>query len=154
MAGTTVAAAKTALVAALKTLTAADQPLAGVQVEYSFPGRTLQRSCVYLGSAIGGVDLSAMRGSSGRIKRAERPVLELHIAVSIPGQGTTEATDAEACRIGAVIEEYFAANSDLGGVVSGLKLAAVVGEELDGGTDDDGAESVLTYQIQLTSMLA
>ncbi len=151
MAGTNAAAAKKALIDALDALTGTGGSLADVQVAYSFPGRTLQREVIYGGVAAGPLELSAMRGS-GRVKRIERPLLELHILVTDPGHDTTEVTDARAAEIGAVIEELLAADPTIGGV-AGLKAAVAVGLELDGGVDDDGAESVLTYRIELLSYL-
>lgn len=152
MAGTNVAAAKSALVDALVALTGTGLALDGVQVAYSFPGRTLQREVIYGGAAIGPVELSAMRGAAGRVKRVERPTLELHVLVTDPGHDTTRETDARASEIGAVVEELIAGDPTIGGL-AGLKSAVVVGMELDGGADDDGAESILTYRIELFSYL-
>lgn len=147
MAGTNIAAAKSALIAALKTLPA----LEGVQVAYSYPGRTVERECIYWGErAAGPASVQAMAGS-GRIKREEQPTTSLHIAVTQPGNADTEATDARAAQLGAAVENWLAANKTLG--VDGLTLAAVDSIELDGGVDDESALSILTYQITFRSYL-
>lgn len=145
MSGTNAAAAKAALIALLDALPALD----GVQVAYSYPGRNVERECIYGGKVAGSVQLAAMAGT--RVSREEDLVLNLHIEVDKQGEATTEDSDERACALGVVVEELVAGNPTLG--VTGLKVASVVGVELDGGVDDECATSVLTYQIGLKSYL-
>jgi hypothetical protein len=128
--------------------------LAEVAVAYSLPG-AVPRELVYGGQAAGAVTLAAMKGGAGgRIKREENLSLQIHIRVNMPGQTTTEASDARAVEIGAAIEEYIAGNPTLDDM-PGMLLAAVEAIELDpGGVDDEGATSELTLQIALKSYLA
>lgn len=146
MAGTNAAAAKKALIDLLAALPALD----GVQVAYSWPGRSVERECIYAGRVTGPVQLAAMGGT--RVSRQEDLVLNLHIVVDKVGQEDLEASDVRACALGAIVEELVAGNPTLG--VSGLKVASIVGVDLDGGTDDETAEAVLTYQVGLKSHLS
>lgn len=148
MAGTNAAAAKAALIAKIGTLAG----LGDFQVAYSYPGRTTDRDLVYGGRITGPIALSTMRGS-GRLKRIEDPVLNLHIEVARPGEHTTAVTEARACAIGAGIENYLATNPALEDAVSGLLLVAPQGFDMESFTDDEFSYTVLTYQILLKSHL-
>jgi hypothetical protein len=147
MAGVNAQAVKAALLAQIAAL----PELAGVQVAYSYPGRTVERECVYGGRIEGATALAAMRAGA-RLKREEDSVLSLHISVDTPGEASTEAAEARTVALGAPIENHIAANPTLGDV-PGLLLARVAGHELDSGVDDESAEAVLTYQIALKSYL-
>jgi hypothetical protein len=124
--------------------------LSDVQVTYTAP-RDIKRDIVYGGSVAGSVELSAMAGG-GRVKRQEDLTLALVVRVYRAGQATTEVSDARAVEIGDVIANYLAANWKLGSLPSLMK-AVVTGVELDGWVDDDGAGSVLTIAVGLTSYL-
>jgi hypothetical protein len=148
MAGTNAAAAKAALITKIRALSG----LGDLQVSYSYPGRTTDRDLVYASRISGTVALSTMRGS-GRIKRIEDPVLQLHIEVVRPGEDTTETTEARACAIGAGIENYLAANPTLEDAVTGLLLVAVQGFDIESYVDDESSITTMTYQILLKSHL-
>jgi hypothetical protein len=148
MAGTNAAAAKAALIAKVGTLTG----LGDLQVSYSYPGRTTDRDLVYGGRITGPIALSTMRGS-GRLKRIEDPVLNLHIEVARPGEGTSEVTEARACEIGTAIENYLAANPTLQDAVTGLLLVTPQGFDMESSIDDESSYTVLTYRILLKSHL-
>lgn len=119
-----------------------------VQVTYSEP-RDILREVVYAGDLAGTVSLQAMAGGA-RVKRSEELTFPLVVRVWKPGASTTEETDARADAIGDQIADYIAANWTLGDLAE-LKKAVVSGVDLSGWTDDDGAGSVLTMAIQLTS---
>lgn len=148
MAGTNAAAAKAALITAIGALTG----LGDLQVSYSYPGRTTDRDLVYGGRITGPIALSTMRGS-GRLKRIEDSVLQLHIEVARPGEDTSAVTEARACEIGEAIEEYLAANPALEDAVTGLLLAAPQGFDLESAIADESSITVLTYRILLKSHL-
>jgi hypothetical protein len=148
MAGTNAAAAKAALIDAIGALTG----LGDLQVSYSYPGRTTDRDLVYGGRITGPIALSTMRGS-GRIKRIEDPVLQLHIEVARPGEDTAAVTEARACAIGTAIENYLAASPTLEDAVTGLLLVAPTGFDMESAIDDESSITVLTYQILLKSHL-
>lgn len=148
MAGTNAAAAKAALIAKIGALAG----LGDLQVSYSYPGRTTDRDLVYGGRITGPIALSTMRGS-GRLKRIEDQVLNLHIEVVRPGEDTAEATEARACEIGAGIENYLAANPTLEDAVTGLLLVAPQGFDMESGLVDESSMTTLTYQILLKSHL-
>lgn len=123
--------------------------LPGVQVTYSLP-RDIKRELVYGGQVAGPVELKAF-AAGGRVKRSETLTLALHVRVAKPNENTQDA-DARAVEIGDVIAGYIAANWTLGGLAD-LKLAQISGVELDSWTDDDGAGSLLTIAVSLTSYL-
>jgi len=139
MSGTNAVRCKRALIDRVKVLLGSD-----VQVEYAFPGRTIQREAVWAGKVTFSQDLATMRGG-GRASREERLIVNLHIGVEQPG-GDEEVYDAElrAADISQTIEDYLAANPTLEGL-SGLLVAAVAEGELDQGVDDDfvGCELML-----------
>lgn len=151
MSGTVAAAAKAKLVGTNNVLSGLSG-LDGVIIGYSMP-RDLPRECIYGGKVTGAVELSAMRGSTGRVKREENLSLNLHIRVHDKGQPTTETVEARATEIGLAVEDWIAANPTLGGVPS-LKVAKVQGVELDSGIDDDSATAELTLTIGLMSFLS
>lgn len=150
MAGLRVAAVKAALIGKVGALREVPG-LAGVQIAYSFPA-VPDRECVYGdNSAEGVIALAAMKGS-GRLKRDETTTFGLVILVTEPGHDDTEEVETRAATIGAVIEEYLAANPTCGDVPD-VKLVEVAGIVLDSGVDDESATAVLTYQLRLKSSL-
>ncbi len=150
MSGTVAAAAKAKLVGTGNALVG----LSGmntVTVAYCMP-RDLPRECVYGGKVSGPVELSAMRGSTGRVKREENLSLNLHIRVHDKGQPTPETVEARAVEISNIIEDWIAANPTLGDVPS-LLSAKVEAVELDSGIEDDSATAEMTLTIGLKSFL-
>src|SRR5437016_1393185 len=99
------------------TMLGAASGLSGVQVSYIYPGRTVQRECVYGGKVGGPQDQATMRGGSARVGREERALFLLHIEVATPG-GPAEAAanEVRACVLGRIVEELIAADGTLGGV--------------------------------------
>lgn len=150
MSGTVAAAAKAKLVGVNNVLSGL-AGLNGVIVAYCMP-RDLPRECVYGGKVTGSVELSAMRGSTGRVKREEELSLNLHIRVHDKGQQTPETVEARAVELSNLIEDWIAANPSLGDVPN-LLVAKVQGVELDSGIEDDGATAELTLTIGLKSFL-
>ena len=123
-----------------------------VQCTFGWPGRNVQRECVYSGKVAGPhTDLAFRAG--GRRPRLEDLTLDLHVQVHTPG-ATTADVAARALVIGAIVENTIADNITLGGTVPGLLAATVVGFEQDSGAmDDDAAMSLITYQVALKSQL-
>lgn len=148
MAGTVAVATKRKLIEMLR----ADPDLVGrkLQIEYSYPGRTVERLVIYGGQIAGDVALSAMR-AGGRIAREENLVLDLHIEAVMPGEADTAAGDDEVAAVGLVVEHLVAGNPTLDGTVAGLILIKVVGVDLDGEVEDESAISVLTYKLGIKS---
>lgn len=122
--------------------------LAPIKVLYSEP-RDILRSIVYAGDVAGPVELMAM-ANGARIKRSEEFSFPLIVRIWQPGRSTREAGDAQADAIYDQVSDYIAANWTLGDIPY-LKKAAVTEMDLSGWTDDDGAGSVLTMTVQLTS---
>lgn len=119
-----------------------------VQVTYSEP-RDIKRDIVYAGDVAGTVDLKAMAGG-GRVKRSEDLSFPLVIRVWRLGKPTSEASDARADAIADLIADYIAANWTFGDLPD-LKKAVVTTYDLAGWIDDDGAGSILTLTVELTS---
>lgn len=151
MSGTVAAAAKARLVGANNVLSGLPG-LANVDVAYTMP-RSLPRELIYGGKVSGSVELAAMRGNTGRVKRQENLNLTLYIRVHDKGQATTETVEARAAEIAVVVENWIAANSTLGDLPN-LKLATVESVEIDSGIEDDSATAELTLTIGLLSILS
>lgn len=151
MSGTVAASAKARLVGANNVLSGLPG-LAGVEVAYTMP-RNVPRELIYGGKVSGQVELAAMRGSTGRVKRQENLNLTLHIRVHDKGQPTTETVEARVAEIAIVVENWIAANSTLGDLPN-LKLATVESVEIDSGIEDDSATAELTLTIGLVSFLS
>lgn len=148
MAGVNMVAAKQALVAALK----ASPSLTGVQVEYAWPGRTLEREVIYCGKTLFQQDLGNFRPTGGRLGRDEHATTAVHVVVRDPA-GDPSVSDQRAVALGTVLEELLAGDPQLGGLLN-LLIAIVVGGELaEPSFDDDGVLSALTYEVLFRSYL-
>jgi hypothetical protein len=147
MAGTVAVATKRKLIEMLR----ADPGLAGVEVFYSFPGRTVERDVIYGGQfSPGEVQLASMAGG-GRLSRREDLTLDLHIESMEPGHQDTLAVDERVCAFGLVVEHLVAGNPTLDNSIEGLRLIKVMGVDLDGGVEDEAAIAVLTYKLGIMS---
>jgi hypothetical protein len=120
-----------------------------VKVEYSMPARDVPRELVYGGQVAGAVEPAGFAGGA-RVKQADTLAFTLHVRVYKPN-GRTQETAARADAIGDEIRRYLAANWTLGDLAD-LKSALVTGVELDSWTDDDGAGSILTISVELTTV--
>lgn len=148
MSGTVAAAVKAKLLGTNNILAAL---LPGVIVAYDMT-RDVPREIVHGGAPVTGpVTLSAQRAGT-RIKREENLNTQIHIRVYEPGNQTTEATDARAATISAIVENYIAANPTLGDLTN-VKLVAVEGLTLTGWLNDDGATSELSLALAIKSYL-
>jgi len=148
MAGTVAAATKRTLIGLL----AADpgRP-ADTQVEYGFPGRTLERAVIYAGKISGDVQLASMAGPTGRVSRREDLMLDLHIAATTPGESDTAVVEDQVCEAAEFVAHFVAGNPTLDGSVDGLKLIRVAGIELDSDVEDESAVAVLTLKLAIMS---
>lgn len=151
MSGTNIVAAKAAILALLQAAPA----LAGVQVEYTFPGRTLERETIYGGKITFQQDYSTFASptvTSGRQPRRETAVLSWHIEVR---QADLDApgADLRAVQLGGVLEDIIASDPTLGGQ-SGILALAITSGDLEQVQDDDAVSSVLGYQITVRSDLS
>lgn len=133
---------KKALFDRLAGLVGPDLPLEGLQVAYSWPGRTAERECVYGG----GVRFT--RASAGHDGRGElwleTATVGLYVRVRIPGAEVSE-TDAKAEQWAGVIETVLAEDPQLAG---GYTYVGISGGSADYAADDDGPTSILAYQVQ------
>ncbi len=130
MSTSTIPAVKDALVARLR----AHPTLAGVQVERSHPGDTLEQEAVWLGRVIGSNSWVAMR--AGRKPRDESYTVQVFIEVIMPGEPETAAEDRVLACYGA-LEDVIAEDPRLG--VTGVESMRVAEYELDSGIDGEGA---------------
>ena len=147
MAGTVAVATKRKLFEMLK----ADPALAGVQVEYSFPGRTEEQQLIYGGKIAGDVQIASMAGATGRVSRREDLILDVHIEAIEAGHDNTLAVDERVCALAQVVEHLVAGNPTLDGTVDGLKLIRVAGIDLDSGNDDGAGSARLTLKLAIMS---
>lgn len=150
MSGTVAAAAKARLVGVDNILTGLPG-LAGVIVAYGMP-RDVGRELIYGGKVSGPVELAAMRGSNGRIRREEDLAFHLFIRVYEKGQQTAETAEARVTALSEVVEDWIAANPNLAGLPN-LILAKVQNVELDSWLEDDGATAEMTLIIGFMSFL-
>lgn len=147
--GTVAAAAKARLVGTSNVLSGLSG-LETVTVAYDMP-RDPPREIIYGGKIEGPVQPAAMRGGT-RIKREENLTLQLYVRVYQLGQKTTESAETRAVALSNLVEDYIAANHTLGDLPN-LLLAQVVGVDLDGFLEDDGATAQVTLAVALKSFL-
>lgn len=153
MAGINAPASKLALITALQGLTGSGEDLEGVTVGYSYEPKlhAATREYVFFASKTSSRGLVlAMRGS-GRIKREEDAGTTLSVRVTQPGKQSTQDVETRCAAIGAVIENYVAANHTLG--VTGLRKAVITGYELTSYATDTEAVGELDYQMSFDSYL-
>lgn len=150
MSGTNAAAVKARLVGTSNVLSGLTG-METVRVAYDMP-RDVPREVVFAGDVGGAVELEAFRqDSSSRVTRDENLDLQLYVQVYEPGHATTEVTDARACAISILIENYIALNSTLGGL-TGLLVAKVQGVRLTGSLNDEGATSLVTLTVSFETI--
>lgn len=132
---------KRALFDRLEALTGAGLPLAGLQVQYAWNGRTAEREQVYGG----GVRFTrASAGHDGaRELWLETAVVGLYVRVTEPGAEVAE-TDQRCEEIAGVVEELLASDPQLPGNYSYVGITGGTG---DYAHDDDAPVSVLAYQV-------
>lgn len=144
MAGTIAVACKRALFARLVT-----RPrLKGVQIAYAFPGRDIQRECIYGGGARTTQEYAA--ASPARKPRNETALIDVNIYVRLPG-GNVEDADVRAIELGLVVEEELADDVTLGGLVPGHGYGGVNTIDGDYVQDDDAATVIWSYQLRFRS---
>lgn len=126
----TKAATKAALVDALR-----DRPaMSGVQVSYSWPGKTVKRESVWCAKATGTSSVPTMK--AGRKARDETYVLEVIVEVIVEGKDQQQA-DERALELAAEIENVAADDPRLG--TDFLLSLTVENHDLDeGGPTDTG----------------
>jgi hypothetical protein len=152
MAGTAAVAAKKALFDALAAKAVTGQPLEGVQVAYSFPGKTLQRECIYFGRTR--IDQSFSTFASPSVGGGRQPRTEIAtqtiVVLASNIKSDQYAADLRVVAIGTVMEEILAADPTGGGAV---QVRAVESGDLEQMFDDDGVWSQLTYSATVRSEL-
>jgi hypothetical protein len=147
MAGTNAVTAKKAFVAGIGALPAFE----GVTVDYSYVAAHHKRDYVYLGEQIQGPVSPSAMAAGARYQREENLTVMVHIGVVRKGQKTTETAEERAVELGTAIEEWLAGNwKDL---APGLLKVVIATFDLMSACDDDGSEAVLTYTIQLQSLV-
>ena len=144
MAGTTMAAAKSAL----KTMTSKAVG-AGVLVTYGDPGELARTECIYIGAAVDNShDPVALR--SGPRMRDEDYTVNIHVEVS--SKGTPEATEARAVVLGTAIETAIAADPKLLNTTNVL-WAVVSGMSLDTSQTSEAPRTVLEIAVTVKARL-
>jgi hypothetical protein len=152
MAGTAAVAAKKALFDALVAKTGAGQPLDRVQVAYSYPGKTMQRECIYFGRLRIDQTLSTFASpnvGAGRQPRTEIATITV-VVVTKNIKHDQYAADARAVEIGTVLEELLAGNPTGDGA---LLVQTPDSGELEPLFDDEGVYAQLTYSVTVRSEL-
>lgn len=127
--------------------------LEGVQTAYSYPGRTIERECVYGGRSAGSSELAAFSPAGQPVRRTENFTVDLVIWVFTPGESDTAAAEARAVEIGSAVETWIDNNPTFAGDIPKLLKAYVAGFELDSGLTDDGAVAELVYSIAVQTYL-
>lgn len=127
--------------------------LAGVQVEYAWPGEgKASREIIYLGGASGPVQIAGLR--AGRKTRDEAPELLVLVKAEIPG-GDQEQADVRVYALGAELEDLLAEDPSLAGALPKPGRAVITNVELDYayGSDGHGRVSELTYSVLINARL-
>jgi len=140
MAGTTAAAVKAALRAAML----AEAGLAGVPVSYGEPGDLARSEHIWIGSATtGDSDLVAFK--AGRNRRDESYLVD--VVVDVSSMASAETSEARAVELVTVIEEMLADDPKLGEVPN---LLWCILESWDLTTQDyaDGPRSVMSLSLK------
>lgn len=142
---------RTATKVRLVDLLRAHTALGGVRVDYSWPGRGLEREAVYAGRARGPVEISTMR--AGRKARTDTFTVEVWFVAGAPGQTALEA-DERAQALCTALEDVLANDPRLGGAVDGLidaVLADVDGPDPD--PTDEGWVSIVRAEVRCRARL-
>lgn len=149
MAGTNAVLIKKALFDALE-----DAPaLQDVQISYGYPGPHVDRKLIHGGKVEGSQRYPVMRAGSGRHPRQESLTFKVHIVVSLPGASAYDV-ELSCTEIGSTLEEWLAANPNLGGYApDGVLYGGLSYVDLDSDSDDDGAIGLLTYDVTFESRL-
>lgn len=152
MAGTAAVMAKKALFDALAAKSAVGQPLDGVQVAYSFPGKTLQRECIYFGRTRIDQTFSTFASPSVGGGRQPRTEIATQTIVVLAKNISSDqyAADLRAVEIGTVMEDLLAADPTAGGAV---QVRTVESGDLEQMFDDNGVWSQLNYSVTVRSEL-
>ncbi len=141
MTGTSVIEVKRALVAGIAAA------LPDVKVAYSWPGRTADRECIYMGDAEFTQKPLTFRRRGQPLTRDELVTVDVVVIVVLPG-GTQEDVEARAVELGEQLEDLLAVDPHLVGLA-----ALVTGGDLISGFNDDEVSAILTYQVQVRSKL-
>lgn len=146
MAGSNIVAVKRQLIAVLP-------GLLGVVGDYSYVGshHDGERDYLYLGNRASGPTTAAAMAGGTRFVREEHLDFSLAIVSRTPGEETVEAAEARVVELGALAEEYLAANWTLGGGIEGLLKVQIMSAELESAVDDDGASALLTLSLRADS---
>lgn len=145
MAGTNAVKAKRAVVDLLAA------HLTGVQVSYHYPGRNAERELVHAGRVEGTHGFHAMKGGRVRHARAEDLTFRLHVVVREYGADPYEV-ELRCAEIGEQVEHVLSERFLIDGV-PGLLSIRVTAVDLDSDSDDEGAMSVLTYDVTCKSVV-
>jgi hypothetical protein len=134
--------AKRALFARLATFRGTGQPLAGVQVAYSWPGRSPNKELIYGG----GIRFARTSAGHDGVRELwlETATVGVYVRVSRTG-ATPEETDARAVEIAEVLEELLESEPRLAGKFSYVGIASGSADYM---LDDDSSVSVVAYQVQ------
>lgn len=140
--------AKGALFDRLTAYAAPAQPLAGIQVEYSYPG-TIATECIY-GGGVRFEQRDAVAEAPG-ILVAEDCLVSVYIRVTQTPAGRVRDTDARAVVIGAAIGSLLRAEPTLAGGHAVLGIARGQGDYTQ---TDDETISILAYQIRVVTNIS
>jgi hypothetical protein len=146
--GTAAVRFKKALAAAVDALPGME----GVKVGYGWDviGREQPREVVYFGRAEWDAEPLTFAPAGGRYGREENGVVQMYVAVRIPG-GTQEDAETRAVEIGTVFEEWLATNPSVG--LPDVKLGHVEGGLADSDPDDEGTTGLVNYRVGFMSVL-
>lgn len=152
MAGTAAVKAKKALFDLLAAQTGVGEPLAGVQVTYSWPGKRLQREHIYFGKLHFEQEYSTFASSAvggGRQPRTEYATVTLYVAAKNI-RSDQYAADLRVVALGEVLEDLIAADPTGGGQ---FQVTTVESGDIEPALDDDAVWSELTYTVTVQSEL-
>lgn len=145
MPGSNAVAAKAAIVARLQAAPA----LTGVQVAYAWPGKRVERECIFGTKIRWDDEYLAFAKAAGRMPRLETATITFVVFV-VDSSHDFEAADRRAVELGTVLEELVAGDPRL----SDTTLATAISSgDLEALEDDGAAVAQLTYEISVRSEL-
>jgi hypothetical protein len=142
-------AAKAALMDRLIAYAQPAQPLAGLQVEYAYPGGGIDLECLY-GGGVRFEQRDAVAEAPG-ILVVEETLVSLYIRVAVRPPGEVRDTDTRAAAIGAQLGSLLRAEPRLAG---GNSVVGIARGQGDYQQTDDETISILSYQVRVSTNLS
>lgn len=137
--------AQTALVTAMQALTGVGQPLEGVQVEDSYPARTLEQRCIYLGGY-----RFVHTDEAGENNVVGSEVITIGVYFRSRSDVDVKTARNDTLAMADAVCATFNADPDLGGAMTWMGVSQGSG---DYSRSPDGHEAVLSMQVMVGAVL-